>query len=249
MKNYRRPSRDGSVKVVLSGDSNSPPKTTPRREPPPYDSTPAQELRTPPAILFAFPRVPSRFRENVDFATEDLRKFQKKPVFAHIRGLCDSYLPREFSTIAFLFSATTDNGQLPPLEQNVDLEPSSFPLPSVQNPTRLTSSHQNAQKCLGIPHIPVNPTCPSQQKVDSVRSPERSNFQTLSPPHARDSTGAERFLCSKSGIGCGWAYKLMIDDQFRMNQSVTSSAWSGPSSKRRPGYSLNSHSGSSSDPP
>src|SRR4051812_12599726 len=44
MRNYRRLSGDGSVKVVLSGDSNSPPKTTPRREPPSYNSSPAQEV-------------------------------------------------------------------------------------------------------------------------------------------------------------------------------------------------------------
>jgi signal transduction histidine kinase len=46
MKNYRRLSGDGSVKVVLSGDSNSPPKTTSRREPPPCNSPSTQELRT-----------------------------------------------------------------------------------------------------------------------------------------------------------------------------------------------------------
>src|SRR5213078_60384 len=44
MRNYRRLSGDGSVKVVLSGDSNSPPKTTPRREPPSYNSPPTQEV-------------------------------------------------------------------------------------------------------------------------------------------------------------------------------------------------------------
>src|SRR6185436_10039562 len=46
MKNYRRHSGDGSVKVVLSGDSNSPPKTTGRREPSSYNSSSTQELRT-----------------------------------------------------------------------------------------------------------------------------------------------------------------------------------------------------------
>jgi hypothetical protein len=44
MKNYRRHSGDGSAKVVLSGDSNSPFKTTPRREPLPYNSSSAEEL-------------------------------------------------------------------------------------------------------------------------------------------------------------------------------------------------------------
>src|SRR4051812_49635966 len=44
MRNYRRLSGDGSVKVVLSGDSNSPPKTTSRREPPSYNSPPTQEV-------------------------------------------------------------------------------------------------------------------------------------------------------------------------------------------------------------
>src|SRR4051812_41425791 len=44
MRNYRRLSGDGSVKVVLSGDSNSPPKTTSRREPPSYNSSPTQEV-------------------------------------------------------------------------------------------------------------------------------------------------------------------------------------------------------------
>src|SRR5436190_19052090 len=46
MKNYRRHSGDGSVKVVLSGDSNSPPKTTSGREPQPCNSSFTQELRT-----------------------------------------------------------------------------------------------------------------------------------------------------------------------------------------------------------
>jgi hypothetical protein len=46
MRNYRRLSGDGSVKVVLSGDSNSPRKTTPGREPPPHNSSPTQELCT-----------------------------------------------------------------------------------------------------------------------------------------------------------------------------------------------------------
>jgi hypothetical protein len=46
MKNYRRLSGDGSVKVVLSGDFDPPPKTTSRREPPSYNSPPTQELRT-----------------------------------------------------------------------------------------------------------------------------------------------------------------------------------------------------------
>jgi hypothetical protein len=50
MKNYRRLSGDGSVKVVLRGDSNSPPKTTSRREPLPYNSAPTQELRTGPCF-------------------------------------------------------------------------------------------------------------------------------------------------------------------------------------------------------
>src|SRR4051794_18627533 len=44
MRDYRRFSGDGCVKVVLSGDSNSPPKTTPRREPPSYNSPPTQEV-------------------------------------------------------------------------------------------------------------------------------------------------------------------------------------------------------------
>src|SRR5437868_277137 len=86
MKNYRRLSGDGSVKVVLSGDSNSPPKTTRRREPLPYNLPPTQELRTSPATPYALRRVPSRFQKNVDFPPEGLLKFQKKPVFAPIRG-------------------------------------------------------------------------------------------------------------------------------------------------------------------
>src|SRR3954467_14267405 len=98
MRNYRRLSGDGSVKVVLSGDSNSPPKTTSRREPLPYNSSPAQELR--PFVACA-PRVrvpaPSRRqalplsltapRQYVEFRSDVPPKFQKKPVFAHIRGL------------------------------------------------------------------------------------------------------------------------------------------------------------------
>jgi hypothetical protein len=44
MRNYRRLSGDGSVKVVLSGDSNSPPKTASRCEPPSYNSSPTQEV-------------------------------------------------------------------------------------------------------------------------------------------------------------------------------------------------------------
>jgi hypothetical protein len=44
MRNYRRLSGGGSVKVVLSGDSNSPPNTTSEREPPPYNSSPTQQV-------------------------------------------------------------------------------------------------------------------------------------------------------------------------------------------------------------
>src|SRR4051794_1427344 len=53
MRNYRRLSGDGSVKVVLSGDSNSPPKTTRRREPPSYNSPPTQELCPPISTVAA----------------------------------------------------------------------------------------------------------------------------------------------------------------------------------------------------
>jgi hypothetical protein len=90
MKNYCRLSGDGSVKVALRGDSNSPPKTTSRREPLPYNSSSTQEVCTPSAIPFAFLRVHSRFQKNVDFSIGKLLKFQKKPVFAHIRGLSDN---------------------------------------------------------------------------------------------------------------------------------------------------------------
>jgi hypothetical protein len=101
MKNYCRLSGDGSVKVVLSGDSNSPPKTTPRREPLPYNSSPTQELR-PSVACPSRVRVPAPSRchtlpsspttdhgqlatdkpANVDFSISELLRFQKKPVFA-----------------------------------------------------------------------------------------------------------------------------------------------------------------------
>src|SRR5205085_8759867 len=55
MRNYRRHSGDGSAKVVLSGDSNSPPKTTPRREPPPYNSSPTQGSCTSISALIFHP--------------------------------------------------------------------------------------------------------------------------------------------------------------------------------------------------
>jgi outer membrane protein assembly factor BamB len=48
MKNYRRLSGDGSVKVVLNPDAQSGFKTTSRREPLPYNSSTTQELRTRP---------------------------------------------------------------------------------------------------------------------------------------------------------------------------------------------------------
>src|SRR4051812_47056 len=104
MRNYRRLSGDGSVKVVLSGDSNSPPKTTSRREPPSYNSSPTQEVcpsvacpsrvRVPTPsrchTLPSFPttdhgQLPTDKSANLHF--QDLLKFQKKPVFALIRGL------------------------------------------------------------------------------------------------------------------------------------------------------------------
>jgi hypothetical protein len=125
MKNYRRHSGDGSVKVVLSGDSNSPPKTTRRREPPSYNSSPTQEVcPSIPAVAADVRRLTypanrlhdqtyspcqpgvssSGLRElcpsSVPSAKEDVfvskgtfpshPKFQKKPVFARIRGLSNS---------------------------------------------------------------------------------------------------------------------------------------------------------------
>jgi hypothetical protein len=154
MRNYRRLSGDGSVKVVLSGDSNSLPKTTGRREPPSYNSSTTQELGTPPAVPFAFLRLPSRFQENVDFPNEYLRTFQKKPVFApppfaqrtstvgniivaglgsRIRAFRDSHPDPEkvdFPPVpisAFILQPS-------PLEQNVDSAPPPFP--RLQNPCK-----------------------------------------------------------------------------------------------------------------
>jgi hypothetical protein len=116
MRNYRRLSGDGSVKVVLSGDSNSPPKTTPRREPPSCNSSPTQEVcpsvacpsrvRVPtPSRCHTLPSFPTTDHEqlptgkstSVDF--QDLLKFQKKPVFALIRGLFSS--AGEFPNVDF----------------------------------------------------------------------------------------------------------------------------------------------------
>jgi hypothetical protein len=137
MRNYRRLSGDGSVKVVLSGDSNSPPKTTRRREPPSYNLSATQEvcpsIPTVPADVRRLTYPANRLRDQTYSSSQpgvssssglrDLRVFvlkgefpshqkvQKKPVFAPIRGLCDSHSDREFSTTAFLPSATTDHGQ------------------------------------------------------------------------------------------------------------------------------------------
>jgi hypothetical protein len=182
MRNYRRLSGDGSVKVVLSGDSNSLPKTTGRREPPSYNSPPPQELRTSPAIPFAFLRVPSRFQENVDFPSESLRKFQKMPVFAPppfaqrtstvgniivaglgslIRGLCDSQPAPEFSIITFLFPAATDHRQRTTYKpKNVDSAPPPFA--RLQNP--LKKARESA-----IIHV----------STFAPFAPKPSNFRTL----------------------------------------------------------------------
>jgi hypothetical protein len=165
MKNYRRLSGDGSVKVVLSGDSNSPPKTTRRREPPPYNSSPTQEVCNPRAVPFAFLRVHSRFQKNVD-TSEPHPKFQKKPVFALIRGLCDSHSDREFSTTAFLPSATNAHGQL-----------------------ATVSSSGLRDLCLCVVNFPIHQNPNSSKKPVSSRkftfqhsshaAPEPSNFLTL----------------------------------------------------------------------
>jgi hypothetical protein len=73
---------------------------------------------------------------NVDFPTAGLGRFQTKPVFALIRGLCDSHPAREFSTITFLFSTTTHHGQrTTDKPKNVDSAPPAPPLfARVQNP-------------------------------------------------------------------------------------------------------------------
>jgi hypothetical protein len=144
MRSCRRHSGDGSVKVVLSGDSNSPPKTTPRREPPSYNLPPTQEVRTCIPFVaadvsrliypaddvapfsgrqeetrsFNKPAAPSSFDlldlgvVLVNFPVPRSSDSSKKPVFALIRGLCDSQAAREFSTIVFLLFPTTDHGQL-----------------------------------------------------------------------------------------------------------------------------------------
>jgi hypothetical protein len=124
MENYRRLSGDGSVKVVLSGDSNSPPKTTSRREPLPYNSSPTQEvcpsIPTVAADVRRLTYSANRLQEvtlvrkpdqtysssQPEFSSSGLcdlcvfllkgklpshPEFQKKPVFAPIRGLCESH--------------------------------------------------------------------------------------------------------------------------------------------------------------
>jgi hypothetical protein len=183
MRNYRRLSGDGSVKVVLSGDSNSPPKTTRRREPLPCNSATVEELRTPPAFTFAFLRVHSRFQKNVDFPVKDLPKFKKKPVFAHIRGLYSEAGGSQ--NVHFRKSAIMENFPLslfPPnnvipllafilepsaLEQNVDFPRSPFlSFPSVPNPFK--KARESA-----IVH--VSTFDPSAPKSSSIRT---LNLQT-----------------------------------------------------------------------
>jgi hypothetical protein len=94
MRNYRRLSGDGSVKVVLSGDSNSPPKTTRRREPLPHNLTPTQELRTFVAcasrVRVEGPLVPQPRRPRCHtlpyflFPTTDHRKPVTVPGISHL---------------------------------------------------------------------------------------------------------------------------------------------------------------------
>jgi hypothetical protein len=136
MNNYRRHSGGGSVKVVSKREQNSSFKTTRTREPLPYNSPPAQEVRTPPAIPFAFLRVHSRFQKNVVSTPEAPPKFQKKPVFALIRGLFSS--AGEFSNVDFCPSESLClRASVVKLSQpqNVDFPRSPFPLfPPLQNP-------------------------------------------------------------------------------------------------------------------
>jgi hypothetical protein len=169
MRNYRRFTGDGSVKVVLSGDSNSPPKTTPRREPPSYNSSPTQEVCPSIPAVAADVRLTYSANglhdltlvRNLDqtcssrqsgFSSSglcdlcvfvfkgkfpSLRKFQKKPVFARIRGLCDShpapekvdYPPLPILDFSLQPSASSSSGLcgLPVFEVN-------FPFPGQSEP-------------------------------------------------------------------------------------------------------------------
>jgi hypothetical protein len=172
MRNYRRLSGDGSVKVVLSGDSNSPPKTTSRREPPSYNSSPTQELRTPPAIAFAFLRVHSRFQKNVDFSIGELLKFQKKPVFALIRGLFSS--PGEFPNVDVCPSQSLClRASVVKVSQSQNADSPRSPFPPIQNPFRKArkfattfreanvNAGQHYRGGLGKPHVHVSTLGPN----------------------------------------------------------------------------------------
>jgi hypothetical protein len=184
MKNYRRLSGDGSVKVVLSGDSNSPPKTTPRREPLPCNSSSMQELRTPPAVPFAFLRVHSRFQKNVESTPEAPPKFQKKPLFALIRGLCDGHPAPEFSTTAFLSSATTDHEQLATDKpENVDLACASLP--------ELSLAHFSASASATLKQPPLQTndlrqfSAETEKNTETLKLKNRAiNFSNVLPPPA-----------------------------------------------------------------
>jgi hypothetical protein len=166
MRNYRRLTGDGSVKVVLSGDSNSPPKTTSEREPPPYNSSPTQEVSSLVARPSRLPvPAPSRCHtlppfcttdhgqpatdklKNVDLPADGSRKFQKKPVFARIRGLFSS--GGGFRKVAFCPSESPSlRASVAKFDQsqNVESFPSLPALPSVQVLSRSRTSYPKFQK-------------------------------------------------------------------------------------------------------
>jgi hypothetical protein len=110
-------------------------RTTSKREPAPYNSSPTQELCNPPAIPVAFLRVPSPFQEHVDFQPEGPLTFQKSP--------CSRQFADSSAALAILRMLTLADPNLClrasvvklSQPQNVDFPRSPFPLfPSVQNP-------------------------------------------------------------------------------------------------------------------
>jgi hypothetical protein len=153
MKNYRRLSGDGPVKVVLSGDSNSPPKTTASREPLPYNSPPTQEVCSPTLVGEEVTSLtsPSVRMVSVDYRTHqrnvDCRPIRRKKA----RNVAYCRITEKISETLFPSDLAS------PLAQNVDFPGSSVPsFPSIQNPTSIRFIPPKPAKS------PRNPAYPSK---------------------------------------------------------------------------------------